>query len=241
MMSNERKNTADFHPWDNVEGLGWSVSQQHKRVSRQMDGNFERNHLGRDRVSLAADIYRRYDRNSSSVFSGADFPLVNFFSQTSLQSHDGGRKSLSQYTPLGAESLHRIVDISPHKPHIGIKPELMGVNMHRSAISLAANENSSALIYPSMPAGQSSIAASNATGLSLTPHSSNIQRHISEQAIVRRRTEGIGKKPSLDNSLIAMDANTKGGQLPSLVQRGVDRQSRKGFILNPAFESAISP
>jgi len=41
MMSNERKNTADFHPWDSVEGLGWSVSQQHKRVARQM-GGFER-------------------------------------------------------------------------------------------------------------------------------------------------------------------------------------------------------
>ena len=155
-MSNERKNTADFHPWDSVEGLGWSVSQQHKRVARQM-GGFERNHLGRDRISLATDIHRRYNRNSSSVFSGTDFPLVNFYSQTLLQSHDGGRESLSEYTPLGMDPLHRMVDISPHKPHIGIRRGLMDVNMRRSAISLAANENSSALIYPSKPSGQSSI------------------------------------------------------------------------------------
>jgi len=86
-----------------------------------------------------------------------------------------------------------MVDISPHKPHIGIGRGLMDVNMRRSAISLAANENSSALTYPSKPFGQGSTITSDATMLSRMPHSSYMQTHISEQASVRRRTGGIGE------------------------------------------------
>ncbi len=240
MMSNERKNTADFHPWDSVEGLGWSVSQQHKRAAGHMGGYIEQSHLGQNRVSLATDLYRRYNRNSLSVFSGADFPLVNAFAHTSLQSDSGGRESLPQYSSLGLEPLHRMVNVSPHRLHIGGKHGLTDIKLRRSAIGLAADQNSSMLIYPSKPSVQSSTVTSNATRLSRIPHSSYVQAYISGQAIIHRKTGVIPEKSSLENSLPAMDTHTSGGHFSYLVQRVVDRQSQKDFILNPAFETPVA-
>jgi hypothetical protein len=235
-MNNENNVTVDSSTWNSSQGLGFSVLQRHNKAIRQPGSDLARNHLGRDRISLAADIYRRYNRNSSSVIGGADFPHVNFFSQTSLQSHGRGRENLSQYKPLGMEPLHRMVNISSHSPHIGGKRGLTDIKIRRSSIDLAANQNSSMLIYPSKSSDQSSRAASNTTVLDRMPDSS----HISEHAIIRGRAGVIGEKSSVDNSFIVMDTNTNKGHFPSLIQRVVDRQSRKGFILNPVFEGSIA-
>ncbi|MDD5320655.1 MAG: hypothetical protein PHD43_08620 [Methylococcales bacterium] len=239
-MSNERKNTADLHPWDSVEGLGRSVSQQHKRAARHMGGYIEQSHLGRNRGSLAADLYRRYHRNSLSFFSGADFPLVNAFAHTSLQSDSRGRESLPPFSSLGLDPLHRMVNVSPHRLHIGGKHGLMDIKLRRSATGLTANQNSSMLIYPSKPSAQSSTVTSNATSLSLMPHSSSMLAHTSEQAIIHRKTGVITEKSSLENSLPAMDTHPSGGHFSYLAQRVVDRQSQRDFILNPAFETPVA-
>ncbi|WP_292986909.1 hypothetical protein [Nitrosomonas sp.] len=236
-MNNEKNNTTGSRPWNGSQSLGFSVLQRHKKVLRQQDSDLVANHLGRDRISLAADIniYRRYNRSNSSAICRADFPLFNFFSQASLQSLGSSRKFSSQNTPLRMNAIHRLVDAPPHnKPHIGMKRGLAGVNIPCAAISLAANENSSVLISPSKSSDQSFIVAPNSAMLKRVPNSSYMQAHISKPVIVRRRTGGgKGRKSSHGKSfLIAKNSNTNKGNLPGLVQRVVGRQSQKRAILS---------
>lgn len=184
MMNNENNDTAGSSSWNSSQGLGFSVLQRHNKAFGHPGGDLVRNHLGRNRISLAADIYRRYHRNSSLV-SKYDFPFVNFFSRASLRTPDGDGESLSQYTPLQRTDIK-----TPFKPDLGINYGTTNAKAHRYSNNTATEQNSSTLSNTSKPSTFEAV--SNPLS-----HSSYPPASLSEQPIVRRKIGGIDDQPHL--------------------------------------------
>ncbi len=115
MANNENNNNAaGSGSWNSPQSLGLIVIQRHKNVLRQPDSNLAQHHLGRNRSSLAATIYRRFQRHHSPAYPNGEFPFVNFFSRTALKTSNDADVFLSP-----AASLQRVAIDTPITANAG--------------------------------------------------------------------------------------------------------------------------